>query len=136
MPSFENSKQPAPSGLVAGVVRGFVEDGGGCKQVAPLYEEHLFNSLHFLQHHEPPFELTSHWDLPEEKAALEFKRGGSDNRYWKAYFYRVEAGILDCQPSPFLNDVYRGDPALPYFGPQLFFLYHILNANRVARSWS
>ena len=77
------------------VVRGFVEDDGVCEQVAPLYEKRLLDSLYRLQQHIPPSELTIQWDLPAEIAALEYERGGTGDRYWKAYFSPVKAGILD-----------------------------------------
>lgn len=78
------------------VVRGFVEDERVCEQVAPLYEERLLQALHNLQQHIPPTELTIQWDLPAEIAALEYERGNTNDRYWKAYFSPVTAGILDC----------------------------------------
>ena len=78
------------------VVRGFVEDDGVCEQVAPLYEKRLLDSLHRLLQHIPDSELTIQWDLPAEIAALEYERGGTDDRYWRAYFSPVKAGILDC----------------------------------------
>ena len=77
------------------VVRGFVEDDGVCTQVAPLYEKRLLDSLHRLQQQVPPSELTIQWDLPAEIAALEYERGNTGDRYWKAYFSPVKAGILD-----------------------------------------
>ena len=77
------------------VVRGFVEDEGVCAQVAPLYEERLLKALHRLQGQIPPSELVIQWDLPAEIAALEYERGGTDDRYWKAYYSPVKAGTLD-----------------------------------------
>ena len=77
------------------VVRGFVEDDGVCEQVAPLYEKRLLQALQHLQEEIPPAELTIQWDLPSEIAALEFERGNIEDRYWKAYFSPVKAGVLD-----------------------------------------
>ena len=76
-------------------MRGFVEDDGVCEQVAPLYGKRLLDSLVRLQQHIPPSELTIQWDLPAEIAALEYERGSTGDRYWKAYFSPVKAGILD-----------------------------------------
>ena len=76
-------------------MRGFVEDDGVCEQVAPLYEKRSLDSLVRLQQHIPPSELTIQWDLPAEVPALEYDRGGTGDRYCKADFSPIKAGILD-----------------------------------------
>lgn len=66
------------------VVRGFVQDDGVCEQVVPPCEKRLLQALQRLQEQVPLSELTIQWDLPAEVAALEYERGNTNDRYWKA----------------------------------------------------
>ena len=77
------------------VVRGFVEDDGVCAQVDPLYEQRLLQAIHNIQERIPASDLAIQWDLPTEVAALEYERGGIQDRYWNSYFAPVKEGIVD-----------------------------------------
>ena len=77
------------------VVRGFVEDDGVCAQVETVYEEMLLQSIRRIQDKIPASDLTIQWDLPAEVAALEYERGNTQDRYWKAFFSPVKRGLFD-----------------------------------------
>jgi len=77
------------------VIRGFVDDGGVCAQVEPLYQERLLQALQHIQEKFPASDMTLQWDLPTEIALLEHQRGNTQDKYWRPYFSPVKAGILD-----------------------------------------
>ncbi|CAF9905457.1 MAG: hypothetical protein GOMPHAMPRED_003191 [Gomphillus americanus] len=92
IPSDVRFQVSVPSAF--GVVQGFV-DSRFCAEIEPLYEEKLAAALARIQSSIPKDKLSLQFDLPFEIGALEYESGNITDPHWKAWFPKVQQGLIE-----------------------------------------